>query len=518
MAWLKRTDRRFLEALSSLTICNPFLPERLELERQALGNDFDDAESVWSKQADVDGSRANVTQLTRRTAALATRLQKQLSEGAEADECELALYEDLILYSLYDRFRADFQKTIEESHGTPNRSRRVTIWPDFLKRFEHFLKISGRSFPGQHEPAHMFAAFFQLRRAFYHIYHFIVGRSMPIARLRAAVWQSIFTHDLRRYRRALFRRMGDITTLISGPSGTGKELVARAIGFSRYIPFDVQSQRFSEDFVSAFYALNISALSPTLIESELFGHCCGAFTGAVSDREGWLEICRPLGTVFLDEIGELDASIQVKLLRVLQTRSFQRLGESKERQFNGKIIAATNCDLMTEIREGRFREDFYYRLCSDMITTPSLQDQLADSPDDLGTLLRFLARRVAGEESDELAVEVEAWVTNHLSREYKWPGNIRELEQCVRNVMIRREYHPPVSKLRLDNNDPQHQLLESIEQASLTADDLLRRYCTIVYAKLGSYEQTAKRLGLDRRTVKSKIDEALLDELKNDEK
>src|SRR5439155_20966969 len=124
------------------------------------------------------------------------------------------------------------------------------------------------------------------------------------------------------------------------------------------------------------YALNPSALSPTLIESERCGHRRSAFTGAVQDRAGWLEVCRPLGTVFLDEIGELDPALQVKLLRVLQTRTFQRIGDTRDRRFNGKIIAATNRDLAAEMAVGRFRKDLYYRLCSDIIVTPSLEEQL----------------------------------------------------------------------------------------------------------------------------------------------
>ena len=123
---------------------------------------------------------------------------------------------------------------------------------------------------------------------------------------------------MRRYLRSLYSRMSDIATLISGPSGTGKELVARAIGLSRYIPFDEKKASFTDDFHGSFHAVNISALSPSLIESELFGHVKGAFTGATSDRAGWLEQCKPLGTVFMDEIGELDPSIQAKMLRVVQ--------------------------------------------------------------------------------------------------------------------------------------------------------------------------------------------------------
>jgi transcriptional regulator with PAS, ATPase and Fis domain len=275
---------------------------------------------------------------------------------------------------------------------------------------------------------------------------------------------------------------------------------------SRYVPFDPKTLTFTEDFASSFYALNLSALPSTLIESELFGHRRGAFTGALQDRRGWLEMCPLLGTVFLDEIGDLDASIQVKLLRVLQTRTFQPLGDTTARHFHGKLIAATNRDLSRAMQAGHFREDFYYRLCSDLIMTPSLQEQLRESPEVLRELLVFIARRVVGDEAEALADEVETWIMQHLGQDYPWPGNIRELEQCVRNVLVRREYRPSQTRPLSSHEEVARALING----TWTADELLRRYCTLVYAQTGSYEATARRLQLDRRTVKSKIDPELL--------
>ncbi|MGE0824653.1 MAG: sigma-54-dependent transcriptional regulator [Candidatus Binatia bacterium] len=370
--------------------------------------------------------------------------------------------------------------------------------------------LPGVTVPTEYEAPHLFACFFQLRRAFHHIIESIVGSSMAAARLRAAVWQSLFTYDIRRYRRTLFDRMGDFTTLIRGPSGTGKELVARAIGLSRYIPFEPKALTFNEDFASAFYAINLSALPSTLIESELFGHRRGAFTGALQDRRGWLEVCPSRGTVFLDEVGDLDAAIQVKLLRVLQTRIFQPLGETTSRHFQGKLIAATNRDLTKAMRGGAFREDFYYRLCSDVIVTPSLHEQVQESPEVLRELLLFISRRITGAEAEAIAEEVEIWIAQHLGRDYPWPGNIRELEQCVRNVLVRREYRPSQTPERAVPDE----LSAVLASTSVTAEELLQRYCTIVYAQTGSYEETARRLQLDRRTVKSKILPELLDELR----
>jgi transcriptional regulator with GAF, ATPase, and Fis domain len=322
------------------------------------------------------------------------------------------------------------------------------------------------------------------------------------------VWQSIFTHDMRRYGRVLFDRMADYTTLVIGPSGTGKELVARAVGLSRYVPFDGERETFRAEFSESFFPISLSAMSPTLIESELFGHQRGAFTGAVSDRAGWLEVCPPHGTVFLDEIGELDPAIQVKLLRVLQARTFSRLGETELRRFDGKIVAATNRDLDEEMHAGRFRQDLYYRLCSDIIYVPSLRQRIAADSGEMHQLTLHLAQRLVGDEGPTLAAEVETWIGEHLGPNYDWPGNVRELEQCLRNVLIRKEYRP--SQRRSPSTaDPLAEAGAAIREGRWTADELLRWYCTLVYTRTGSYEAAARQLQLDRRTVKAKVEAAV---------
>jgi transcriptional regulator with GAF, ATPase, and Fis domain len=276
---------------------------------------------------------------------------------------------------------------------------------------------------------------------------------------------------------------------------------------SRYIPFDPERRTFP-GFSESFFPISLSAMSPTLIESELFGHKRGSFTGAVSDRAGWLDVCPPHGTVFLDEIGELDPAIQVKLLRVLQSRTFSRLGETETRRFEGKIVAATNRDLDLEMQAGRFRQDLYYRLCSDIIRVPSLRERTITDPGELHQLIVHLAQRMVGDEAPALAAEVEVWIEQQLGPDYEWPGNVRELEQCLRNVLIRKEYRPPRRAHPAD--DPLAAGTTAIRQGVWTADQLLRWYCTLVYARTGSYEATARQLQLDRRTVKAKLDTDLL--------
>ena len=495
-------DRIRADAIARLTYCNPFLPERMECEREALGEEFVESEMAWHVGSDPTGKRSNLAVLTRRVEEVATRTRARLAEGTTATMDELRSYEILVMYLLYYRNKPVFEQIILGQPRKPAGRELAEAYERFVSDVAHFLEMPGVTFPDRYEPPVLFACFFQVRRAFAQIFNYIVGGSMPAAHLRAAAWQSIFTHDMRRYRRVMYDRMGDITTLITGPSGTGKELVARAIGHSRYIPFDPKKKEFTEDFAGSFHALNLSALSPTLIESELFGHRRGAFTGALEDRAGWLEVCPPLGTVFLDEIGELDPAIQVKLLRVLQTRTFQRLGDTATRVFRGKIIAATNRDLGREMAGGSFRKDFYYRLCSDMIRTPTLREQVAGSAKELKHLLLYISERVAGAaEAGAVAAEVYDWIDEHLGDDYAWPGNFRELEQCVRNVLIRREYRPPASA----SSRPSERLVEDLEAGTLTAEELLRRYCALVYSRTRNYEETARRLGLDRRTVKSKV-------------
>jgi DNA-binding NtrC family response regulator len=171
------------------------------------------------------------------------------------------------------------------------------------------------------------------------------------------------------------------------------------------------------------------------------------------------------------------------------------------RRFRGKIIAATNRDLAGEMAAGRFREDLYYRLCSDVIVTPSLSEQLADNPGDLLPLVRFIARQIAPEEADSIARETVDWIHAHIDKDYSWPGNFRELEQCVKNVLVRGEYVPAGHPAQ----DTCDALNKAMLEGKLSADEVLSLYCRLVYEKSGSYVAAARQLGLDRRTVRTKL-------------
>lgn len=209
----------------------------------------------------------------------------------------------------------------------------------------------------------------------------------------------------------------DSTILIVGESGTGKELVARAI--------HQKGQRGSRPFVR----VNCGAIPEALFESEFFGHAKGAFTGAIKDRVGRFELANG-GDIFLDEIGELPLSVQPKLLRVLQEKEFERVGEARTRSAHVRVISATNRDLKEQVRIGKFREDLYYRLSVFPIELPPLRERKEDIAPLAEHFLRTRAVR--------LNVPVPALTRNHLSKlmAYPWPGNVRELENVIERAVI----------------------------------------------------------------------------------
>lgn len=490
-----KPEKRLAECVSKIAFANPFLPQRVELEKLALGKHFDPStRPFWSWTLDDEVDRPNVVRLTALVNELTSKLRASLIGGTIASEEELELYDDLALYVLY------YEHFVDRDDASRGASSDRHGFEKFAGSFEHWMNCGQQKSPSYSQVGHVYAYLHQLKRAFFNIFHCVIGRSWPIAKLRARIWQSIFTHDMRRSRDCLYKSMNEVTTLVVGATGTGKELVARAVGLSQYVPFDIGKMQFADTGQERFFALNLSAFSPTLIESELFGHEKGAFTGAASKRKGWLESAGRYGTVFLDEIGELDVEIQVKLLRVLQNRQFQRTGEDKTRRFEGKFIAATNRNLMEEINTGNFREDFYYRLCSDVILTPSLVEQLNDCPGEFEFLVDYVCHRVAPDDRDGLKRDVIDWFHRSSLKHHDWPGNMRELEQCVRNVMIHNDYTPACGF----SGNPLNRFYECINDVSLTAEQLLAHYCSMAYKKYGSYEKAAGVLQIDRRTVRAK--------------
>lgn len=208
-----------------------------------------------------------------------------------------------------------------------------------------------------------------------------------------------------------------VTVLIEGESGTGKELIARAIHYN------------SSWSAEPFIAINCTALVETLLESELFGHVKGSFTGAIGEKRGKFELAQN-GTIFLDEIAEISPALQVKLLRVLQEREFERVGGEKILRMNARVIAATNRDLEKEVAAGKFREDLYYRLNVVSIKVPSLRERKEDIP--------ILVKRLLQQINEELHTKVYKVSDEAMDRimKHDWPGNVRELQNILTRAIV----------------------------------------------------------------------------------
>jgi len=488
-----------LDAIGKLGFTNPFGPERPRLEEIIVGAEVARS-SPWSRSLDWPLEDPALPAIQKEAEQQLTAAHAGFARGTKYTDRDRDLIRGVALYVLYYRYDAALYESITaDTVGTS--SFYDAFRDDFRDLFQHVGPPTWAP-----NPADLFALFFQTRRAFHFVFHQILGTSVAAAKLRASVWESLFTHDPWRYLARLQGRMHEASTLILGPSGTGKELVASAIGLSSFIPFDDRSGRFARDFRNAFHPVHLAAMSKTLIESELFGHKKGAFTGASADRMGHLEGRSPSETIFLDEIGELDAEVQVKLLRVLQARTFHRLGDTDPRTFGGKVVAATNRDLSREMAAGRFREDLYYRLCSDVIKTPSLQEQVECDVDELGHLVGVLIQRTLGSSDQPSFDEVMAGIEQSVGFDYAWPGNIRELEQCVRNLLIHGHYLPPTTTKEPGGLES---LFERMRTAEANLDQVAAEYSTFVYRREGSYARAGRVLGVDRRTVSKHVGDTL---------
>ena len=232
--------------------------------------------------------------------------------------------------------------------------------------------------------------------------YLIIGESFPIEEVKKMISKVALT---------------DARVLVTGENGTGKELVAQQL--------HQQSERFKENFIE----VNCAAIPSELIESELFGHVKGAFTSAVKDRSGKFEAAHN-GTLFLDEIADMSLAAQAKVLRALQEKKIQRVGNEKDISIDVRVIAATNKNLKEEIKEGRFREDLYHRLAVILIHVPSLQERLDDIPLLTDHFTNLLTR--------EQGLENKRFSPEALQKlkDYQWSGNVRELRNVVERLMI----------------------------------------------------------------------------------
>ena len=272
----------------------------------------------------------------------------------------------------------------------------------------------------------------------------------------------------------------DATLLIQGPSGTGKELVARAI------------HNLSNRSKGPFVAVEFAAISPNLLESEMFGHEKGAFTGAVSRRIGRFEAANH-GTIFLDEISEMPLELQVKLLRVLQEREFQRVGSNETVKCDIRIVAATNRDLAAYVKEGKFREDLYYRLNVIDMRLPALKERTGDVP----LLVNRYLREFGGKSVSPDAMR--------LLESYQWPGNVRELRNAVEKMCVLSSS----GEIGVDDvpDEMKRDVTMTLSVSGTLGETEKAKILAVLEEVGGNRTKAAERLGISRRTIYRKLEE-----------
>jgi DNA-binding NtrC family response regulator len=477
----------FFAQIADLAFVNPFSLEREQAECRILNlkpQTMPVAERRTQLLAKLDGQFQALMR--------DNRFDIRQYQGKALDIMRLAW-----LVKVFYAYQQPFDGHIKAQQQAGDKALQLPFAQAILEEFE-------RAGFAQQEAAHYIALLFQLQRAFRFIDEAVSGTSAAIVELRKRLWNNIFTFNPEWYLSYLCNRMEDFSLLLLGETGTGKSLVAKAIGCSGYIPFDASARRFAESFTASFKAINLSQYSTGVLESELFGHKKGAFTGAIDNHPGLFAKCSRHGSVFIDEIGDIDIPIQVKLLNVIQDRSYSPVGSHERQRFEGRVISATNRPIEKLLETGQFRSDFYYRLCSDVITLPSLRERISQNPNELRELIAGLLHRVIESPEEGLADRIATRIKEFVPKTYHWPGNVRELEQCIRRICITGTY--------------QSQTLSSSKQANvsvfqadaqgkhLTAQQLLQGYCQFLYQQHQSYETVARIVNLDRRTVKKYID------------
>lgn len=491
MARLHARTTAFLQRLQVAAFANPFSDTRRDMDAALTSLDPEAPEVLAALEAQV--SRVLDRELGR------ARLSDYPAE-------QQRLLRHAVFFEVFHTYASDFDEFIDAQGGESK--------PIACPLHKPLFRDLRRRGIQQHDHVPALEFFYQLRRAFRFLSTGLVGQSQPMRMFRKRLWEQLFGKDLLVYYEHLQGRMERFAVMLQGETGTGKSAAAAALGKSGFIAWE--GNRFASTYGELFVPLHLAEHPGALLESALFGHVRGAFTGAINDRQGVLQTSGPHSVVFLDELGEIDEKAQVKLLRVLQERRFTPVGAEKVAHFSGRLIGATHASIDELVATGRMREDFFYRVCSDVVHVPTLDERLEARPEELDELVSFVIEKTIGVEGAELTKStLQAIRGAPLIGRRRFPGNVRQLEQEVRRAILTGAVGTTIKKpariapdrSAADSSAPQGDSLASkIERFELTAEELTAEYAAAAYAHFGNYSQAGGAIGLDRRTLKRHVE------------
>jgi len=471
--------QRLAEAVFQLGRINPFADARSQWEREALGDEeVDDVPAALAERADE----------------LADYLRQVLSRQA-ATPREREWYAGIVFHTLRERYRSAFVEYREARLASGDEPPpAVSFYEDFVRDHDSYFRVCGPPMPEVETAPHLFACAEQIVRAEDALGRVASGTSVPIRRLLAGMWQSIFTYDALRYRRFLFRAPSRAPTLVRAAVGTEGRAVAEAMAASAYLPFAPDVRRFAPG--PRIRVVPVAATSA--LDATLYGEhrtVDGAFA-AVGEE----------GTVILEGLESLPAIHQSELARVVETGRFTPIGATTDQAFGGRIIAITGADLAAEVASGAFDRSLYLQLRGDSVLVPSLRERLdADKKELLRLVSRSLAGTIPELYLDDVAQEVHDEIVKGRGHDWPWQGNLLELEQCVRMVLVEGRCASPDANVRMPSPAGRFIVLE---QGKMSLAEVAYQYCRHVWELQGTYKAAAEVLGIDWRTVKNYVEAA----------
>ena len=421
MKSLSATQKNFLNTVQKIVFSNPYGEE--------------------CRQACLEFSNNKISRPADLLESASSQVDQLLGKLKKESNMDLALYSEDdrwllhhgVLFLCHNRFASHFVKLIEEQHRQGSSNVKVSFAADALGMM---TRAGMASVIAQR----YFAFFYQIQRAQYFLNKTLIGESPSIDRLRHDLWNTVFTHDFKLYEQFLWESIKSVSTVFVGESGSGKATAAKAVVCSGFVPFEDKTMTFIEPFIGFFKSVNLAQHSGVRLESELFGHQKGAYAEAVENYQGVLNRCSSHDVIYLDDMTMMPVSVQAKLSNVLQQRTFTPVGSHTQQTFDGRIMASSRKSSKELLKSGELREDLYYQLCVNEIHIPPLRQRFKEMPAEFELMIRHVIKQFTGQDSDDLVGRVIEGLHDHVSPGYAWPGNISELEQIVKKILLVKNY------------------------------------------------------------------------------